>query len=284
MGRPDNRLRGLVPKMREAERGPSSRSCRGSTTSTAIRQMRAELRDVPPRRVRLPRRLLRRRAARCALPVHQGPRQPRHRRRPARGVAAARRICSPTCSRASRRRRSSTASHAVAVDQRQHPEEAAAARAASSHGCEAFRVYRFRDGAWSEIILGAVMGAARRVEVTKRHRRIEDQLARTFGTAPAPASQRAPSQWPSAPEVDPTRNFEPIHAQQPPPGYRRPMPAPPVQPAATQWPHQRQNPGISRCLIRAITRGARIRPPAPRANLSSIKPSGLPSGRMARNR
>ncbi len=71
------------------------------------------------------------------------------------------------------------------------------------HGCEAFRVYRFRDGAWSELILGAVMGAARRVEVTKRHRRIEDQLARTFGTAPAPASQRAPSQWPSAPESRP---------------------------------------------------------------------------------
>ncbi len=32
---------------------------------------------------------------------------------------------------------------------------------------EAFRIYRFGDGAWSEIILGAVMGAARRVE----HRR-----------------------------------------------------------------------------------------------------------------
>jgi hypothetical protein len=29
---------------------------------------------------------------------------------------------------------------------------------------EAFRIYRFADGAWSEIILGAVMGAARRVE------------------------------------------------------------------------------------------------------------------------
>ncbi|MBL8567416.1 MAG: hypothetical protein JNM89_17030 [Hyphomicrobiaceae bacterium] len=41
---------------------------------------------------------------------------------------------------------------------------------------EAFRVYRFRDGAWSEIILGAVMGAARRVEAEKRKRRLEDQL------------------------------------------------------------------------------------------------------------
>ncbi|MCU0953489.1 MAG: hypothetical protein MUC37_02500 [Hyphomicrobium sp.] len=30
--------------------------------------------------------------------------------------------------------------------------------------CRAFRIYRFRDGAWQEIILGAVMGAAKRVE------------------------------------------------------------------------------------------------------------------------
>ncbi|MCB1521502.1 MAG: hypothetical protein KDJ37_13120 [Hyphomicrobiaceae bacterium] len=41
---------------------------------------------------------------------------------------------------------------------------------------DAFRVYRFRDGAWSEIILGAVMGAARRVEAEKRKRRLEDQI------------------------------------------------------------------------------------------------------------
>ncbi len=41
---------------------------------------------------------------------------------------------------------------------------------------EAFRVYRFRDGAWSEIILGAVMGAARRVEAEKKKRRLEQQL------------------------------------------------------------------------------------------------------------
>lgn len=32
---------------------------------------------------------------------------------------------------------------------------------------EAFRIYRFADGAWSEIILGAVMGAARRVELQR---------------------------------------------------------------------------------------------------------------------
>lgn len=35
-------------------------------------------------------------------------------------------------------------------------------------GSEAFRVYRFADGAWSDIILGAVMGAARRAEANER--------------------------------------------------------------------------------------------------------------------
>ena len=35
-------------------------------------------------------------------------------------------------------------------------------------GSEAFRVYRFADGAWSDIILGAVMGAARRAEASER--------------------------------------------------------------------------------------------------------------------
>lgn len=35
-------------------------------------------------------------------------------------------------------------------------------------GSEAFRVYRFADGAWSDIILGAVMGAARRAEAADR--------------------------------------------------------------------------------------------------------------------
>ncbi|MCV0368235.1 DMT family transporter [Filomicrobium sp.] len=45
-------------------------------------------------------------------------------------------------------------------------------------GCHAFRVYRFRDGAWSDMILQAVMGAARRVEEEKRRRqRLEDEAA-----------------------------------------------------------------------------------------------------------
>jgi hypothetical protein len=39
-----------------------------------------------------------------------------------------------------------------------------------------FRVYRFRDGAWPEIILGAVMGAARRAEAEKTLRRMESEI------------------------------------------------------------------------------------------------------------
>jgi hypothetical protein len=47
---------------------------------------------------------------------------------------------------------------------------------------EAFRVYKFRAGAWSEIILGAVMGAARRVEAEQRRRRVEDDVFRPSET------------------------------------------------------------------------------------------------------
>ncbi|MGD9669267.1 MAG: hypothetical protein AB7U75_09430 [Hyphomicrobiaceae bacterium] len=53
---------------------------------------------------------------------------------------------------------------------------------------EAFRVYRFRDGAWSEIILGAVMGAARRVEAEKKKRRLEQQLFSSHEPTLAPAN------------------------------------------------------------------------------------------------
>ncbi len=41
---------------------------------------------------------------------------------------------------------------------------------------ESFRLYKFKDGAWSEIILGAIMGAAKRVEAEKRRRRVEDDV------------------------------------------------------------------------------------------------------------
>jgi len=42
-------------------------------------------------------------------------------------------------------------------------------------GSCAFRLYRFKEGAWSDIILGAVMGAAKRVEAEKEHRRVLEQ-------------------------------------------------------------------------------------------------------------
>lgn len=45
---------------------------------------------------------------------------------------------------------------------------------------DAFRIYRFKDGAWSDIILGAVMGAARRVEAEKRTLALRaEELARS---------------------------------------------------------------------------------------------------------
>lgn len=49
---------------------------------------------------------------------------------------------------------------------------------------EAFRVYEFTDGAWSDIILGAVMGAAKRAENDKRafpvHTCARPRLIRTY--------------------------------------------------------------------------------------------------------
>lgn len=49
-------------------------------------------------------------------------------------------------------------------------------------GAEAFRVYKFLDGAWSDIILGAIMGAARRSEDEKQAMPIN--TARPFPLAP----------------------------------------------------------------------------------------------------
>jgi hypothetical protein len=50
-------------------------------------------------------------------------------------------------------------------------------------GCDAFRLYRFRDGAWPEIILGAVMGAARRAEEE------DEQMRRSNTTQIAPTPE-----------------------------------------------------------------------------------------------
>lgn len=64
----------------------------------------------------------------------------------------------------------------------------------------AFRVYKFADGAWSDIILGAVMGGARRSE---EERRYAEQTTDT--TLP----------WPPKP-TPPLRKVEPEHPRTPP--------------------------------------------------------------------
>jgi hypothetical protein len=57
---------------------------------------------------------------------------------------------------------------------------------------ETFRLYKFKDGAWSEIILGAIMGAAKRVEQQKRLRRVEeDVFTRHEPSFAGPVSQQA---------------------------------------------------------------------------------------------
>lgn len=79
---------------------------------------------------------------------------------------------------------------------------------------EAFRVYRFRDGAWSEIILGAVMGAARRVEAEKQRQAIEREIYRQrepgLATAPsAVAAVAGRADTPSAP-ASPLHGWGPL--------------------------------------------------------------------------
>lgn len=63
---------------------------------------------------------------------------------------------------------------------------------------DAFRIYRFRDGAWPEIILGAVMGAARRIEAEKQRQSIERELFRqrdpSFVGAPPVMAEPQPPQ------------------------------------------------------------------------------------------
>ena len=88
---------------------------------------------------------------------------------------------------------------------------------------EAFRVYKFTDGAWSDIILGAVMGAARRVDEQKRAQGFDVHASgfahkpnpQGSGTAPAalpPAIDRALHPGPTVPHGVPgfdPRTFDP---------------------------------------------------------------------------
>lgn len=88
-------------------------------------------------------------------------------------------------------------------------------------GCQAFRVYRFRNGAWSDMILQAVMGAARRAE-EQRYLRMK-AVAEAAAVSPANAGHAANGRDPLqgldtglklAPDVDDGRNasgFSTIH-------------------------------------------------------------------------
>ena len=89
-------------------------------------------------------------------------------------------------------------------------------------GSEAFRVYKFTDGAWSDIILGAVMGAARRVEASGR------------STTRANPSQQTP-EAPNAPMPQmPRPNLGPVAGARAGAGAGQVMPPvmQPVQPAS----------------------------------------------------
>jgi hypothetical protein len=67
-------------------------------------------------------------------------------------------------------------------------------------GSSAFRVYRFHEGAWSEIILGAVMGAAKRTDGERRRRReLEASQALTAALDTAARQSQQPQPAPVQP-------------------------------------------------------------------------------------
>ncbi len=74
-------------------------------------------------------------------------------------------------------------------------------------GCQAFRVYRFREGAWSNMILQAVMGAAKRAEEERRVRMKAEAEARAAELAAAPVS-RPQRGLNDNPQSDPLRGFD----------------------------------------------------------------------------
>ncbi len=121
---------------------------------------------------------------------------------------------------------------------------------------EAFRLYKFKDGAWQEMILGAIMGAAKRVEAEKRTRRMENDLftrhspgfepgldssisQNALRTSPAVAQESFPraempfTHDPAVSDRPPTRSFAPSvprPGQSPAAPMGRPV-APPPPPA-----------------------------------------------------
>lgn len=121
---------------------------------------------------------------------------------------------------------------------------------------ESFRLYKFKDGAWSEIILGAIMGAAKRVEADKRRRRIEDEVFTRHEprfTGPASESARLaaagqplprpiPEPVPAPPYRQPQAEGYGTYGQGAPTGYAPVPPPPQAMPRATAHAPQAQAP------------------------------------------
>ena len=70
-------------------------------------------------------------------------------------------------------------------------------------GSSAFRVYRFHDGAWSEIILGAVMGAAKRTDGERRRRREAEATQTALNAAADAGTRQHATQMPTQPYAPP---------------------------------------------------------------------------------
>ncbi|MFN0217257.1 MAG: hypothetical protein ACKVP4_00430 [Hyphomicrobium sp.] len=118
---------------------------------------------------------------------------------------------------------------------------------------EAFRVYKFVDGAWSDIILGAVMGAARRIEGQKAAADpalpLDDVAATREPELPGPRNGHSVVTALRRPTGAATKSFDPDHVTRfgpyadryrpetpafssAPQGPRAPWPAPPPLPEA----------------------------------------------------
>jgi hypothetical protein len=163
MGRPMNRLHGLVPKMREAERGPVIEILSRFNDIHRDRQIRENFELF--RHVVFDLSGAYYVAVPLDAPVRTNPREREELRVEAQLLSNLftsfekdrifKRSWYPPLGTIRRKLRRQGSKFAEA---------------------EAFRVYRFRDGAWPEIILGAVMGAARRAEAEKTLRRMESEI------------------------------------------------------------------------------------------------------------
>lgn len=182
MGRPNQRLGGLMPKMREAEQGPVIEILsrfndihRDPAVRENFELFRHVVFDVHG-------------AYYVAIPLDAPPHLPENEREALRVEAQllANLFTSFEKDRIFRR----TWTPFTPVVQKK-----LARQGSKFAASDAFRIYKFRDGAWPEIILGAVMGAARRAEAEAHRRRIERDLfpplEPTFRTA-GPVSRPSP--------------------------------------------------------------------------------------------